>query len=101
MLEYSNSRPRRIIGPCSEVLTRDSLPAPNTTRWVASRKAQVVSAVQAGLLSLEEALERYNLSLAEFYSWQMAMDRGGVAGLQVAALQHERELRRNSGSINH
>ncbi len=85
MMEYHNSRPARIIGPLREVLTRENLPPPDTRRWVASRKAQVVTAVESGLLTIEEAMKRYRLSLEEFYSWQRAMDRGGVAALRVAA----------------
>jgi hypothetical protein len=99
MFEYANSRAARIIGPCREVLTRDSLPPPDTSRWVASRKAQVVAAVQGGLLSIDEVLRRYNLSLAEYYSWQHAMDRSGVAGLSQASLQHERTLRRQTPEL--
>lgn len=94
MIEYHNSRPARIIGPHREVLDRDSLPPPNTTRWVASRKAQVVAAVQGGLLTLEEVMARYNLSLEEFYSWQRAMDRAGVPGLRVAWSSLDRAQRR-------
>jgi Protein of unknown function (DUF1153) len=93
MIEYHNSRPLRIIGPMREVLTRDNLPPRDTTRWVASRKAQVVAAVEAGLITIEEAMARYNLSLEEFYSWQRAMDRGGVSGLRIAAAQRDRAER--------
>lgn len=100
MFEYTNSRPVRIVGPNQEILTRETLPPPHTTRWVASRKAQVVAAVQAGLLSLDEALSRYNLSLAEYYSWEDAMDRSGVAGLRVAAVQHDRSIRRSRHLLN-
>lgn len=96
MIEYTNSRPLRIIGPHSEILTRDNLPPPDTTRWVASRKAQVVAAVQIGLMSLEEVMRRYNLSLEEFYSWQHAMDRAGVKGLRVAWSQQDRLTRRRN-----
>ncbi|MBA4161578.1 MAG: DUF1153 domain-containing protein [Novosphingobium sp.] len=96
MIEYTNSRPLRIIGPHSEVLTQDNLPPPDTTRWVASRKAQVVAAVQTGLMSLEEVMRRYNLSLEEFYSWQHAMDRAGVKGLRVAWSQQDRLTRRRN-----
>jgi len=96
MIEYTNSRPLRIIGPHSEILTRDNLPPANTTRWVASRKAQVVAAVQTGLMSLEEVMRRYNLSLEEFYSWQHAMDRAGVKGLRVAWSQQDRAQRRRN-----
>mgnify|MGYP000744662629 CR=1 FL=1 len=99
MIEYHNSRPLRIIGPMREVLTRDNLPPRDTTRWVASRKAQVVAAVEGGLITIEEAMARYDLSLEEFYSWQRAMDRGGVSGLRVAAAQRGRvERHRAAGA---
>lgn len=94
MIEYSNSRAARIIAPFQGILSRESLPPPNTTRWVASRKAQVVAAVEGGLLTLEEVMARYNLSLEEFYSWQRAMDRAGVSGLRVAWSQQDRADRR-------
>jgi hypothetical protein len=94
MIEYHNSRPARIIGPQCEVLTGDNLPPPDTTRWVASRKAQVVAAVESGLLTIEEVLVRYDLSFEEFYAWQRAMDRAGVAGLRVGWSQQDRAGRR-------
>ncbi len=87
MMEYHNSRPLRIIGPLREVITLDTLPPRDTSRWVASRKAQVVAAVEGGLITIEDAMARYNLSLEEFYSWQRALDRGGVSGLRIAATQ--------------
>lgn len=96
MMEYHNSRPLRIIGPDSEILTRENMPPANTTRWVASRKAQVVAAVESGLMSLDEVMHRYSLSLEEFYSWQHAMDRAGVKGLRVAWTQEDRAARRRS-----
>jgi hypothetical protein len=95
MMEYHNSRPARIIGPMREVLTRENLPPRNTTRWVASRKAQVVAAVGSGMITIEEAMARYNLSLEEFYSWQRAMDRGGVGALRIASSQRERGERKH------
>jgi hypothetical protein len=64
-----------------------SLPPPDTERWVARRKAQVVAAVQAGLLSLDEALARYKLTLEEFTGWQRALYRHGLRGLQITQLQ--------------
>ena len=94
MIEYTNSRPLRIIGPDSEILTRATMPPPGTTRWVASRKAQVVAAVDSGLMTLDEVMHRYSLSLEEFYSWQHAMDRAGVKGLRVAWAQEDRAARR-------
>jgi Protein of unknown function (DUF1153) len=94
MMEYHNSRPARIIGPMREVLTRDNLPPRDTTRWVASRKAQVVAAVESGLMTIDEAMIRYQLSHEEFYAWQRAMDRAGVSGLRVAWSQHDRSVKR-------
>ncbi|MCW1403532.1 DUF1153 domain-containing protein [Novosphingobium sp. MW5] len=98
MIEYHNSRPARIVGPNNQVLTRDNLPPAETTRWVAHRKAQVVAAVESGLISLDEVIERYGLSVEEFAGWQRAMDRAGVAGLRIAWLQKDRASHRRSKS---
>lgn len=86
-------------GPPAESLMLESLPPPDTERWVARRKAQVVSAVQGGLLSLDEAMARYRLTLEEFTSWQRALYRHGLYGLQVTHSQICRlaDLRRQRG----
>lgn len=68
----------------------DGLPPANTTRWVVRRKAAVVEAVNAGLISLEEACRRYTLSVEEFLSWESAIDRHGLRGLRVTRLQEYR-----------
>ena len=67
-----------------------TLPPPGTKRWVIRRKAAVVSAVRAGLLSLEEACQRYHLSVEEFLSWQRLIDRHGMRGLRATRLQDYR-----------
>ena len=72
-------------------MTFEDLPSPNTKRWVIRRKAQVVVAVRSGLISLEEACSRYNLSVEEFLSWQRLIDRHGVPGLRVTQTQKYRE----------
>ena len=48
----------------------DDLPPPNTTRWVARRKAAVMAAVRSGRITMEEALHRYQISEEEYFSWQ-------------------------------
>ena len=53
----------------------DALPPTDTKRWVARRKAVVVSAVRRGTISLEEACCRYQLSIEEFHAWQRAIER--------------------------
>ncbi len=60
-----------------------ALPAGYSTRWVAARKAQVVDAVEAGLIRLDEALRRYRLSLEEFEGWQKARKLACVSGLRL------------------
>lgn len=95
MIEYTNARPTRIIGPLGEVLTRETLPPPTTTRWVARRKAEIVAAVDGGLLTIDEVLTRYRISLEEFVGWRRAMDRAGVPGLRVAWTQRDRSEQRH------
>jgi hypothetical protein len=82
-----SARAMRVVGPDGHILTLDDLPPPNTQRWVARRKAEVVAAVRAGLLSLEEACERYNLSSEEFLTWEAAIDKHGLGGLRVTRIQ--------------
>jgi hypothetical protein len=65
-------------------------PPPETRRWVARRKAQVVVAVRAGVLSLDDACTRYNLSSEEFAAWEQAIDRHGPGALRVTRLQEFR-----------
>ena len=62
------------------------LPPPGTKRWVARRKAAVVTAVRSGVISLEEACRRYELSEEEFHAWERANAAYGVAGLRVTRL---------------
>ena len=92
MIENQKIKPAMVIGPLGEPLTLASLPAPSTTRWVVRRKAEVVAAVNGGLLSIDEVCERYSLTLEEFASWQRAVDRSGMQGLRVTRIQHYRDL---------
>jgi hypothetical protein len=67
------------------------LPSPDTKRWVVRRKAVVVQAVRNGMISLQEACRRYNLSVEEFLAWQRAIERYGIPGLRVTRLQIYRD----------
>lgn len=92
MIENQRFRPAAVIGSLGEQLTVDSLPPTDTRRWVVRRKAEVVAAVNGGLLTIDEACDRYALSLEEFAAWQRAVDRSGLPGLRVTRLQHYRDL---------
>lgn len=85
------SRVKFVIGPDGSPLTIADLPDTNTTRWVIRRKAQVVAAVRGGLLSLEEACDRYRLTVDEFLSWQQSIDKHGLAGLRTTKVQEYRD----------
>lgn len=82
------------IGP---ILSLDALPPPETKRWVIRRKAIVVAAVRAGVISLEEACRRYTLSIEEFLAWQRLVDSHGLPGLRVTRLQDYRSLNAVAG----
>lgn len=84
--------PRAVTLPDGTVMTRADLPPADTRRWVASRKAQVIKALAAGLLSREEAMERYELSEEELDLWFEAVARHGVKALKVTKIQRYRQL---------
>ena len=92
MIENQKIRPAQVIGPLGEPLSLGDLPPPDTKRWVVRRKAEVVAAVNGGLMSIDDVLERYGLTLEEFASWQRAVDRSGMQGLRVTRIQHYRDL---------
>jgi hypothetical protein len=56
---------------------------PRPDRWLPQRKAEVIAAVDGGVLSLDDALERYALTIEEYLSWQRGIREGGLAGLRV------------------
>ncbi len=88
-----SERPGRsggVIGPAGKPLTVDNLPAADTTRWVVRRKAEVVAAVRNGLIGLDEACERYRLSVEEFLNWEQLIESHGLRGLRVTRLQDYR-----------
>jgi hypothetical protein len=88
MIEHRKIPSVTVVGPLGEPLTIEGLPSPDTKRWVMRRKAEVVAAVSGGLLSFDEACNRYNLSLEELAGWQRAIERSGMYGLRVTRTQH-------------
>src|SRR2546430_6026599 len=88
------ARVRYVIGPDGSPLTVADLPPKDTKRWVIRRKAEVVAAVRGGLLSLEEACERYTLTVDEFLSWQRSIDRYGLPGLRATRIPDYRDCKR-------
>ncbi len=98
----------RISGSGSNLLphlTLKDLPPPGTHRWVMRRKAEVVAAVRNGLLSLEDACERYTLSVEEFLNWQELIDRHGVRALRATKVKDyrakQKEARTEAAPAHH
>ena len=90
MKQAARPQPAVVECPIRESAPLANLPPAHTKRWVVRRKAAVVEAVNAGLISLEEACRRYTLSVEEFLSWEKAMDKHGLRGLRVTRLQEYR-----------
>ena len=91
MMSEQPSRPNGVIGPTGKPLAVDNLPAAGTKRWVIRRKAEVVTAVHNGLIGMDEACERYRLSVEEFLNWQQLIESHGLRGLRVTRTQEYRE----------
>lgn len=73
------------------------LPKPDTKRWVVRRKAEVVAAVDAGLLTLDEALERYGISMETFTIWKQKISKGGLPALRETRVQ-DSEVRHSASA---
>ncbi|MEQ6203824.1 DUF1153 domain-containing protein [Sulfitobacter sp. HNIBRBA2951] len=84
--------PRAVTLADGTVMTMADLPPTRTRRWVASRKAAVVRGVVYGLISKEDALERYSLSDDEFIEWVRAVSTHGEAALKATMVQKYRQL---------
>jgi hypothetical protein len=83
--------PRAVKLPDGSTMTRADLPPETTRRWVASRKAAVVKAVQYGLITQEQAKDRYGLSDEELLEWVKAATQHGEDALKVTRVQKYRQ----------
>jgi hypothetical protein len=71
-------------------LTIDDLPSSGTTYWVSRRKAEVLAAIDGGMLALEDACEKYRISPEELAAWRRSVDRAGIPGLRVTKTREYR-----------
>lgn len=91
MFAKHDFKPAWVTGPRGERSTVATLPASSIDRWTARRKAEVVAAIDGGLLSVAEACEKYELTLEELTCWQRAIERSGLLGLRITRVQHYRD----------
>ena len=87
----NSNKPHSVVGPTGDRMTLADLPPASTKRWVIRRKAEVIAAVEGGLLSLEDARARYQLSEEEFEDWRRLISAHGLAGLRTTRVQQYRE----------
>jgi DNA-binding response OmpR family regulator len=74
-------RPRHRGGETPKRASRVTAPPrTNENRWTFRQKATVVEAIRHGVLSIEEACERYRISLKELTAWEAAIDERGKRG---------------------
>lgn len=64
-----------------------ALPPIETTRWVASRKAAIVAAVNAEVISRTDVERRYGVSAEELDQWVNSLQKHGVGGLRATRTQ--------------
>ena len=75
--------------PCpSAAVDRDrviaaDLPPPDTRRWNPKRKAQVVRAIESGVLTHQDACRLYRMAIEELLGWERARLESGERGLRV------------------
>ncbi len=82
---------RAVIDPFGKLLTVDTLPTADTVRWVPRRKAQVVCAIHGGLISRQEACDRYGISDEELFSWEKLLNDHGLRALRVTRTKRYRQ----------
>ncbi len=90
MLECKADRPSSVMGPLGSLALED-LPSSGNTYWVSRRKAEVLAAIDGGMLTIEETCTRYRLSLEELAASRRSIERAGIRGLRVTRLQDYRE----------
>jgi hypothetical protein len=74
------------------ILATEIVPPASIRRWSPRRKAQVVRAVQTGLLSEAEACRRYCMTAEELSGWMHALDESGERGLRATKRFRTRTL---------
>ena len=84
MRNHPGCKPDQTFAPDGTPITLATLPPRRLTRWTSRRKAMVVAAVQAGIIELDAACERYDLSVEEFLTWRAALRVGGFKALSVS-----------------
>ena len=68
------------------------LPAQINRRWTIRRKRAVLEALRNRALTLEQASERYALSVEELRAWERDFKRHGLYGLRALRVYRDEEV---------
>ncbi len=61
-------------------------------RWLAQKKAEILTAVRRGTISLDQACAIYDLSIEEFMTWHIGEVLHGMAGLRATTAARKRHV---------
>ena len=67
------------------------MPPRSTWRWTFRRKGAVLEAIRSGVLTAEQARQRYGLSVEELDARQRDFERHGLYGLRATRPQVYRD----------
>lgn len=87
IIELTAERARSARAMRRTAQIKANLPPVDTTRWVASRKAAVVAAVKAEVITKAEVERRYGVSEEELEQWMNSLEKHGVGGLRATRSQ--------------
>src|SRR2546430_11911985 len=87
-----NFRDSRLLPICMRE-TEGKAGQSHIRRWTIRRKVALLEALQKGAVSVEEASERYQLSVEELRTWERDFERYGMYGLRATRVQIYRGVR--------
>lgn len=87
IIELTAERARSARATRRAAQIKAALPPVETKRWVASRKAAVVAAVNAEVISKEDVERSYGISEEELEQWVNSLQKHGVGGLRTTRMQ--------------
>jgi DNA-binding winged helix-turn-helix (wHTH) protein len=83
----ARKRPPYVLIPMGDVVTLRDLPKVESSRWSVGKKVKVVTAINGGLLGLDEACRRYRGLPDEFKRWIKLYATYGEPGLRISHLE--------------
>lgn len=71
---------------------------PPGKRWSAYRKTRLLNAIDAGVVRIEDACARYDLSFDEVNEWRDRFYQAGTDGMKASCKRHRRAIVRTQAA---